>query len=136
MVLLHKHNKPFFPTLSMNQNLINNVNSRKHLEFIFSEDCSWHDHLKLVKDKVWHRINIMHRLKLQLDRKIYPNYINYTSFIRPLHEYANVVWDNCTPQEANDLEKNITKLPVLSQEQPNLHQSNLFCLTRVGKVSH
>ena len=29
----------------------------------------------------------------------------YISFIRPLLEYADVVWDNCTQQEANELEK-------------------------------
>ena len=48
------------------------------------------------------------RLKFQLDRKslqIIYIYI-YISFIRHLLEYTDVVWDNCTQQEANDLEKN------------------------------
>ena len=27
------------------------------------------------------------------------------SFIRPVLEYADVVWDNCTQQQMNDLEK-------------------------------
>ena len=29
----------------------------------------------------------------------------YTSFIRPLIEYTDVVWDNCTRNGANELEK-------------------------------
>ena len=87
----------------MNQNLINNVNSHKHLGQTFSQDCSWHDHLELVKTKAWLRINIMRRLKFQLDRKSLQTI--YISFIRPLLEYADVVWDNCTQQEANELEK-------------------------------
>ena len=29
----------------------------------------------------------------------------YISFIRPLLEYTNVVWDNCTHFESNELEK-------------------------------
>ena len=29
----------------------------------------------------------------------------YFSFIRPILEYADVVWDNCTQQQMNDLEK-------------------------------
>ena len=104
MILSRKHNKPFHPPLSMNQNLINNVNSHKHLGLTFSQDCSWHDHLELVKTKAWLRINIMRRLKFQLDRKSLQTI--YISFIRPLLEYADVVWDNCTQQEANELEKN------------------------------
>ena len=49
----------------------------------------------------------MRRLKFQLDRKsLQTIYIYiYISFIRPLLEYADVVWDNCTQQEANELEK-------------------------------
>ena len=45
----------------------------------------------------------MRKLKFQLDRKSLE--IIYTSFIRPLLEYSNVVWDNCTQYESNDLEK-------------------------------
>ena len=104
MILSRKHNKPFHPSLSMNQNLINNVNSHKHLELTFSQDCSWHDHLELVKTKAWLRINIMRRIKFQLERKSLQTI--YISFIRPLLEYADVVWDNCTQQEASELEKN------------------------------
>ena len=42
----------------------------------------------------------MQNLKFQLNRKSLQ--IIYFSFIRPLHEYADVVWDNCTQYEANE----------------------------------
>ena len=29
----------------------------------------------------------------------------YISFIRPIFEYGDVVWDNCTQQEKHDIEK-------------------------------
>ena len=29
----------------------------------------------------------------------------YSTFIRPILEFADVVWDNCTQQQMNDLEK-------------------------------
>ena len=45
----------------------------------------------------------MRKLKFILDRKSLQ--IIYFSFIRPLLEYAEVVWDNCTQHEANELEK-------------------------------
>ena len=47
--------------------------------------------------------SILRKLKFILDRKSL-QIINF-SFIRPLLEYADVVWDNCTQHEANELEK-------------------------------
>ena len=45
----------------------------------------------------------MRKLKLILDRQSLETI--YTSFIRPVLEYADVVWDNCTQYEINALEK-------------------------------
>ena len=45
----------------------------------------------------------MRKLKFTLDRKSLE--IIYTSFIRPILEYADVVWDNCIQYEINVLEK-------------------------------
>jgi hypothetical protein len=41
-------------------------------------------------------------LKYQVDRNVLINI--YLSFIRPILEYGNVIWDNCTQNEANLLE--------------------------------
>ncbi|MCU7801465.1 MAG: hypothetical protein KZQ70_15375, partial [gamma proteobacterium symbiont of Lucinoma myriamae] len=49
------------------------------------------------------RIHVMRKLKFKLDRRSLQTI--YYSFIRPLLEYADVVWDNCTQYEVNDLEK-------------------------------
>ena len=45
----------------------------------------------------------MCKLKFQLDRKSLQTI--YFSFIRPLLEYADVVWNNYTQYEANELDK-------------------------------
>ena len=45
----------------------------------------------------------MRRLKFQLDRKSFE--IIYISFIRPIIEYADVIWDNCTQYEKSELDK-------------------------------
>ena len=94
ILLSGKHNKPYHPPVLLNQTQIAEVNSHKHLGIIFSNDCTWHEHLELVKSKAWKRINIMCKLKFQLDRKSLQTI--YFSFLRPLLEYANVVWNNCT----------------------------------------
>ena len=99
ILLSRKHNKPYHPPVLLNQTQIAEVNSHKHLGITFSNDCTWHEHLKLVKSKAWKRINIMRKLKFQLDRKSLQTI--YFSFIRPLLEYAEVVWNDCTQYESN-----------------------------------
>ena len=45
----------------------------------------------------------MCRLKYEIDRKSLE--IIYTTFIRPILEYADVIWDNCSDYEKQELEK-------------------------------
>ena len=45
----------------------------------------------------------MRKFKYTLDRKSLETI--YTVFIRPILEYADTIWDNCTQQEKNELEK-------------------------------
>ena len=102
ILLSRKCTKPYHPPVLLNQTQIAEVNSHKHLGIIFLNDCTWHEHLELVKSKAWKRINIMRKLKFQLDRKSLQTI--YFSFIRPLLEYADVVWNNCTQYESNELD--------------------------------
>ena len=103
IVFSRKLNKPYHPPLVMNQKQIEEVNSHKHLGVVLSDDCTWHDHLDYIKCKAWNRINVMRKLKFKLDRRSLQ--IIYFTFIRPLLEYADVVWDNCSQYEVNELEK-------------------------------
>ena len=87
----------------MNNIQINDVTTHKHLGVTLSSSCSWHDHIQSTKQKAWQRINIMRSYKFLLDRKSLE--IFYTTFIRPLVEYADVVWDNISKAEEEDLDK-------------------------------
>ena len=64
------------------------------------------EHLEYVEAKSWKRLNVMRKLKFKLDRKLLQ--IIYLSFVRPLLEYASVVWNNCTQYEASE-QKQIPK---------------------------
>ena len=79
------------------------VEPHKHLEIIFQHDCSRHNHIDYVKEKAWARINVMRKLKFEFDRKSLETV--YLTFIRPILEYADIVWDNCTQFEKNELDK-------------------------------
>ena len=82
---------------------IQEVKSHKHLGLYLSSDCSWHQHISYIKDKAWLRINIMRKLKFKLDRKSLETI--YTTFIRPLLEFGDNIWDNCTQADKYELDK-------------------------------
>ena len=52
--------------------------SHKRLGVILTNDCSWQTLIHYIKEKTWTRVNIMHRLKSDLNRK-------------PLLEYADAI---------------------------------------------
>ena len=86
----------------MNYQQIEESTSHKHLGLYFSSKGTWHEHIEYIKKKAWQRIYTMCRCKFLLDRRSLQTI--YFSFIRPLLEYADVVWNNCTQLEAQELE--------------------------------
>ncbi len=88
--------------MMQNQQIIE-VTEHKHLGILISHDGTWHAHIDYIKAKAWQRVNIMRKLKFRLDRKALQSI--YIAFIRPVLEYADVVWNNCTRYELEDLEK-------------------------------
>ena len=98
-----KLNKPIHPPHFIEGTQIVEVDSHKHLEIFFQNDYSWHNHIDYVKEKAWSRVNAMRKLKFDFDRKSLET-ANLT-FIRPILEYADIVWDNCTQYGKNELDK-------------------------------
>ena len=105
IIFSRKRNKPNHPNVVMDQQPTQEINSHKHLGLVLSSDCTWYAHLEYTKSKAWNRINVMRKLKFKLDRRSL-QIIIYFTFIRPILEYADVVWNNCTQYKINDLEKN------------------------------
>ncbi|MCG7869675.1 MAG: endonuclease/exonuclease/phosphatase family protein [Candidatus Thiodiazotropha taylori] len=103
LIFSRKINKPYHPPIFMNNQQVEEVSTHKHLGLYLSNNCSWHEHIDYIKTKAWQRINTMRRLKFDLDRKSLQ--IIYFSFIRPLLEYADIVWNNCTQYESLGLEQ-------------------------------
>ena len=103
LIISRKTNKPFHPPLVMSNVQIPTVNVHKHLGVLISSDGSWHDHIDYIKTKAWARIHVMRRLKFSLDRRALE--IVYVSFVRPILEYADVLYDNCCQYEKDELDK-------------------------------
>ena len=91
------------PTLFFNDVPIQEVVSHKHLGVYLSQRCDWQKHIDFIKEKAWSRINLLRMLKFTINRKSLETI--YFAYIRSLLEYADVLWDNCTQQQCNEIEK-------------------------------
>ena len=102
MVVSRKVNKPIHPPLFMNNVQINETQSHIHLGVTFSSTCLWTDHIENICEKAWVRLNLMRALKFRISRKSLEQM--YISFIRPLLEYCDSVWDNSSTKTKKKLE--------------------------------
>ena len=73
---------------------------QKHLGVYMSNDCTWHAHIYFIKENAWERIHIMRRLKVIIDKTLEKLCVSFDA--RPIVEYSDVVFENCTQYEHLD----------------------------------
>ena len=77
----------------MDNVIIKEVETHKHIGLTISEDGNWNEHVKNIMTKVSSRLTVFRRVKFKLKRSHLQTI--YISFIRPLYmEYGDIVWDN------------------------------------------
>ena len=103
LIISRKTQKQTHPPLSMFDEEIAEVENHKHLGVFLSNNLRWSHHIDYILSKAYHRINMLRKLKYTLDRRSLETI--YISFIRPILEYSDVLFDNCTVHETNELEK-------------------------------
>jgi hypothetical protein len=91
LLISRKKNMIDHPQLSLDGVIINKVNNHKHLGLTISKDLTWKEHITEITDKANRRLGILRSLKYKLDRLSLERI--YMSFIRPLLEYGDIVWD-------------------------------------------
>lgn len=102
MTISKKIIKPHHPPIYMDNVMINEVENHKHLGVILSENYSWNEHINEIIKKVSPRLAMLRKLKFKLKRKTLETV--YFSFIRPLMEYADIIWDNAPEYLKTNLE--------------------------------
>jgi hypothetical protein len=102
MVIFRKKNKRYHLPLLINDQDIHVVNSHKHLGVIISDNGQWNDHIYYIVKKTYNRLDIMRNSRTFLDRSSLEH--KYSSFLIPLVEYADVIWDNQKQNVINKLE--------------------------------
>ena len=92
-----------FPRLIFDDTEISFVENHKHLGVTLSSNGQWSSHIQNILFSASKVINIMRKLKFTLSR-IALNQI-YLSHVRPILEYASIVWDGCTKKDIESIEK-------------------------------
>ena len=90
LLISNKQDRPH-PQLELNAQPIKKVSSHKHLGVHLTSDLSWSTHAEETAKKANRTLGIIRPLKNKLDRKSLETL--YTSFVRPIIEYADEVWD-------------------------------------------
>ena len=90
------------PLLFMNNTLIQETSTHKHLGLTFSNTCNWTDHVNNICKKACIRLNLLRALKFKVSRKSLEKM--YYAFVCPLLEYSDIVWDNCSSESKRNLD--------------------------------
>ena len=94
--------KPVHPTLYFANEPIEIVSNHKHLGVTLSSNISWRAHIVNIYEKASKKLNLLKRFKFKLNRETLSKL--YKSLIRPVMEYADVLWDGCTENESDLIE--------------------------------
>ena len=78
------------------------TDTHKHLGVVLQNDCKWDAHVKSVLSKCRPLISCLKTFKYRLSRKALESI--YKSYVLPHFDYADVLWDNCTQEQAQNLE--------------------------------
>ena len=76
----------------MENTAVKEVISHKNLGLTLFNDLTWTSHIKIIIRKATQRLGTLIRHNFLLDRKSLKKM--YTTFILPLLEYGNIIWDN------------------------------------------
>ena len=95
---------PEFQPIVLNNDIIEQVDNTKILGLVLSNDLTWNNHVDFMVKKANKRLfllTLLKRAEVQLEDMI----TIYTSIIRPVLEYACVVWHSSLPEYLhNDIE--------------------------------
>ena len=82
---------------------LNDVQHHSHLGLTLSNNMSWDTHIGFILRKASRTLNVIKALKFKLPRQTLSKL--YCTMIRPILEYANVVFDNMPSHLSDALER-------------------------------
>ena len=103
VILFSTRNAETIPNLLFGNVPLSLTDSHTHLGITLCENAKWDHHIDNIIASSSKKLNILRKLKFKLSYKNLEQM--YISYIRPVLEYADVVWDGCTKDQQDRLEK-------------------------------
>ena len=101
-LLITRKDNPNWPNVVFNNVIIEDEPSHTHLGITLSSNGGWRDHVNKIYQKAAYRLNLMRMLKHDIDRNSLTRF--FISYIRPILEYGDIIWDNLNKNESELLE--------------------------------
>ena len=95
----------FLPQLVFDNIPISFVDNHKHLGVTLNNTRQWHSHVENIVNSASKILAIMRKLKYSIRRNALNQMYMYMSNLLPVVEYVSVVWDGCSEQDSQTLQK-------------------------------
>ena len=102
MLFSRKRPKFKLPTIKLGNNNLSQVFSHKHLGLILTPNLSWNEHILDLISRANKRLARMKSFKYRISRDALKTC--YFSFIRPVLEYGDIIYDACSNEMGDKLE--------------------------------
>lgn len=103
VVYFNKKNISAMPKLFFKGDRLECVPVHRHLGLLLSQNLIWSEYIDGVVNSANKKLGLLKKLKFKMGRKNLTKL--YITFIRPMLEYASIVWDGCSKYDAEKLEK-------------------------------
>lgn len=140
-VIYQKHLTEFgMKGFFLNYKLTVFVSCHKHLGLTLSDDLKWSVYINDIVSNACKKLGLLKKLKFTLGiDKLSKLYI---TFVRPILEYASVVWDGCSSAEIEKLEKVqlraariVTGLPILASRESLYFETGWASLSKRREIA-
>ena len=125
MVIGYKQNTHLHPNLFFNNHIVSEVRQHKHVGVWLQSDLWWGYHINEIDLKTSKRLNLLKFFKHKFSRTTLERI--YMVFIRPVMEYASVVWGGAHCKDLVKLDKNqLSAMRIVSGATQKSNINNLY----------
>ena len=118
------------PDLTFDNLVVNNVTTHTHLGLKFAADLSWTNHIDEKCKIASKRLDVLKGLSWKLDRKSIETL--YKAHVRPILEYGDVIYAECSEQDSLKLEKlNLKALRIITGCTISTTRANLYTESKI-----
>ena len=102
LMTIKRDNKVIEP-LIFNNTTLNEVSEHKHLGLVLQNNCKWDRHIHNLIKKITPLLSCLKSYKYRLSRRSLDRI--YRTFILPIFDYADIIYDGCADYLSEELEK-------------------------------